>query len=806
MPEQLNISRVESVSIEEEMKSAYLDYAMSVIIGRALPDARDGLKPVQRRILYAMGELGLYHNKPYKKCARVVGEVLGKYHPHGDAPVYEALVRMAQDFVMRYPLIDGQGNFGSLDGDPPAAMRYTEARLSRIAEEFLRDIDKNTVDFSPNFDGSFMEPTVLPTRVPNLLINGASGIAVGMATSIPPHNLGEVVDACIYLLENRDATVRELMNFIKGPDFPTGGVIVGKDELVKAYETGRGNIKVRGVVELEQKGKKTALVIKEIPYQVNKASLVEKISHLAEEGRLGSVAAIRDESNREGIRVVIELKGGEDPELVKRKLFKYTQLETGFGIILLAIHNMEPRLLNLKEALDIFLEHRQEVVLRRTRFDLDKALEREHILEGLKVALDNLDEVIETIRSSREPAEAKERLMEDFGLTEKQAQAILDMKLQRLTGLERERVESELQEIKLLIKDLQEILTSEERLKYEIKKELLEIKEKYGDSRRTRFQEVVEEYEPIDMIKEEQVLLTVTHKGYIKRVPLKEYAGQRRGGKGKKALEMKGDDFVEHMYVSSTHDTLVIFTNRGRAYGIKVYEVPEASRQARGKPVEHFLKFEEGEKIAAITHVSEKFSGSFLIVTKKGVIKRTPVKEFANARKVGVIAINLSPDDELVSVALVDGGTHVIIGTKEAKAVLFKVDEVRNTGRNARGVKGVRLREGDEVVGMDVVSAGSYVLTVTEKGYGKKTPVEEFRVTGRGAQGVIAHGISKKTGLLVDIMATSDEEDIMIITKDGMVIRISSKDIPVYSRAASGVKLVQTESEVAVVCRAPNGE
>ena len=804
MAQQLNIEmeRIEPVSIEEEMKSAYLDYAMSVIIGRALPDARDGLKPVQRRILYAMGELGLLHNKPYKKCARVVGEVLGKYHPHGDAPVYEALARMAQDFSMRYPLIDGQGNFGSMDGDPPAAMRYTEARLARIAEEFLRDIDKNTVDFVPNFDGSFMEPVVLPTRVPNLLINGASGIAVGMATNIPPHNLSEVIDAAVYLVDNPDATVAELLRFVKGPDFPTGGFVVGREELEKAYATGRGNLRVRGKVEVEERGRRVALVITEIPYQVNKASLVEKISRLAEAGKLGEISAIRDESNREGVRVVVELKSGEDPELVKRRLFKYTPLETGFGVILLAIHDGQPRLLNLKEILSIFIEHRKEVILRRTRYDLDRALEREHILEGIKVALDNLDEVIELIRSSPTPQEAKQSLTERFGLTEKQAQAILDMRLQRLTGLERDKVEKELEEIRALVRDLQDILTREERLLSEVKGELLEVREKFGDERRTQILDGVEEYEPIEMIKEEEVVVTITHKGYIKRVPLSEYRAQRRGGRGRKAVDMKGSDFVEHMYISSTHDTLVIFTNRGKAYGVRVYEVPEASRHARGKPIEHLIRLEEGEKVAAVTHISGEFTGNFFMVTKKGIVKKTPVEAFSSVRRNGIIAISLEDGDNLVAVAVVNGDKLVIIGTRYGKAVVFSSGEVRQMGRSAKGVRGVKLRDGDEVVGMDVSEPGKHVLTVTEKGYGKRTPMEEFRVTGRGAQGVVAHRLSNRTGLLVDLKAVSDGDELMLITRDGMAIRISADEIPVYSRTASGVRLVQAEAEVAVVCRA----
>ena len=795
------MSQVIPISIEEEMKSAYLDYAMSVIIGRALPDAKDGLKPVQRRILYGMGELGLFHNKPYKKSARVVGDVLGKYHPHGDAPVYEALVRMAQDFSMRYPLIDGQGNFGSMDGDPPAAMRYTEVRLSRIAEEFLKDIDKETVDFVPNFDGSFKEPVVLPTRVPNLLLNGSSGIAVGMATNIPPHNLAEVVDAVIALIENPNISIDELTNIIKGPDFPTGGAIIGRDEVVKAYKTGRGNIRIRGKVEIEEKGRKTSLVITEIPYQVNKASLVEKISHLAEEGRLGEIQAIRDESNREGIRIVIELKSGESPSIVEKKLYRYTPLETGFGIILLAIHEGEPKLLNLKDALNIFLDHRKEVVTRRTEYDLKKARERAHILEGLKIAIENLDEVIKIIKSSSSPKEAKDRLILEFDFTEVQAQAILDMKLQRLTALEREKIEKDLKETLSFIEDLEDILSREERLFSEIKRELLEIKEKYADARRTEIIEAVEEFLPLEIIKEEEVVVTITHKGYIKRVPLTEYKGQRRGGRGRKAVNMKGSDFVEHMYIASTHDVLIVFTDKGKAYGIKVYEIPEATRQARGKPLEHLIKLEENEKVTAIAHITKETKGSFLMVTEKGIIKKTPISAFSNVKRNGIIAINLEEGDKLKAVCSVDGEDLVVIGTKEAKAVVFPSDNVRNMGRGARGVKGVRLKEGDSVVGMDVAASGKQILTVTEKGFGKRTPVEEFRITGRGAQGVIAHKLVDKTGKLVDLKVVSDDDEIMLITKDGMAIRIPVKEIPVYGRAASGAKLIQSDSEVVVVCR-----
>ncbi len=800
MKRQLNLdeggSNIIPIKIEEELKSAYLDYAMSVIIGRAIPDARDGLKPVQRRILYAMWELGLLSNRPYKKSARVVGEVLGKYHPHGDAPVYEALVRMAQDFNMRYPLVDGQGNFGSMDGDPPAAMRYTEVRMAKIAEEFLRDIDKETVDFVPNFDGSFMEPTVLPTRIPNLLVNGTQGIAVGMATSIPPHNLSEVIDALVYLLDNPDATIDDITRFIKGPDFPTGGTIMGTDEIRKAYETGRGNITLRGKVVREDTKRGINLVITEIPYGVNKASLVERIATLIEQGKLGEVKSVRDESNREGVRIVLELKPGEDTEIVKRKLFKYTQLESRIALIFIAVYNNEPVLFNLKDLLNVFLEHRKEVIVRRTEFDLRKAREREHILEGLKIAVDFLDEVIAIIRSSETPNEAKERLMKRFLLSEKQAQAILDMRLQRLTALERQKIEDELKEVRKLIQDLEDILNRRERLYEEIKKELLEVKAKYGDERRTDIALLEEEIREIDLIKEEDMVVTVTHRGYIKRTRVSLYNPQRKGGKGRRSIALKDGDFLEHIYIASSFDTLFIFTNTGRVFGLKVHDIPEKNKNEKGVPIEHLVKLQEGERIASISHIRDIGNQSFLMVSKKGMVKKTPVSLFVNAKRSGIQAMGLSAGDELVGVALVEGEDLVIIGTKLGKAIVFDAGEVRDMGRSAKGVAGVKLKGEDEVVSVGIVGTKRYVLIVTKKGFGKRVPIDEFRVTARGAQGVIAQNVTEKTGEVIAIIPVDEEDELIVVTKEGMAIRLSAKDIPVYHRSAVGVKLLSTDSEV----------
>ncbi len=794
------MAQVVPISIEEEMKSAYIDYAMSVIVGRALPDIRDGLKPVHRRILYAMQELGLWHNRPFKKSARVVGEVLGKFHPHGDAAVYDALVRMAQEFTMRYPLVDGQGNFGSLDGDPPAAMRYTEVRLTALAEEFLRDIEKDTVDFVPNFDGSFEEPTVLPTRVPNLLVNGTSGIAVGMATNIPPHNLSEVIDALVYMIDHPEATVEELMEFVQGPDFPTGAFICGRNEIIRAYKTGRGSLRLRAKVDVEQvRGKRQALVVKEIPYQLNKASLVERISQLALEGRLEEIQAVRDESDRHGVRVVVELKKGEDPDFVLKKLYRYTPLETGFGIILIALVDGAPRLLSLPEMLKAFLDFRREVVTRRTLFDLEKARDRAHILEGLKIALDHLDEIIALIRASATPQEAREGLMERFGLSEKQSQAILDMRLQRLTALEREKIEKEYQEVLSLIKELETVLGEESVLWGVIRDELLEIKGKYGDERKTGILEEAEVFDPEAFIKEEDMVVTLTHRGLVKRTPLAQYRSQRKGGRGKKALEVKDEDFVEHLHVASTLDYLLFFTNRGKVHLMKVYEIPEGSRQAKGKPINQLLRLEEGERVTAFAHLLEKDQeGHLMMATKLGVVKKVSLSQFRHVRRGGIIAIHLDQGDELISVKPVDQETPVIIGTRGGKAILFSSSQVRAMGRTARGVRGIRLAEGDEVVGMEILE-GEHVLTVTEKGYGKRTPRDAYRVQARGGQGVTAHRLTEKTGRMVAILSVDSQDELFIATQEGMAIRLKAQEVSVMGRSTQGVKLMDLPDDDVVV-------
>lgn len=787
------------VRVEEELKSAYLDYAMSVIVGRAIPDARDGLKPVQRRILYAMWELGLFHNRAYKKSARVVGEVLGKYHPHGDAPVYDALVRMAQDFNMRYPLVDGQGNFGSMDGDPPAAMRYTEVRMSRIAEEFLRDIDKDTVDFVPNFDGSFMEPVILPTKIPNLIVNGTQGIAVGMATSIPPHNLSEVVDAILYLLEHPNADTRELLEFVKGPDFPTGGFIVRDESLVKMYETGRGSVKLRGRIVREETKRGINLVITEIPYNVNKADLVEKIAVLIDSGKLEDVKSVRDESNREGVRIVLELKPGGDEDKVIKRLYKDTQLQSTFNANFIAVYNGEPVLLSLKQILNVFVEHRREVILRRTLFDLNRAREREHILEGLKIAVDFLDEVIAIIRSSTTPQEAKERLMVRFSLSEKQAQAILDMRLQRLTALERKKIEEELIEVKRLIEDLEDILNREERLVDEVRKELVEIKEKYGDSRRTEIVAEMDSIKDEDLIKEELTVVVVTNRGYIKRTKATQYGLQRKGGKGRKSVQLKGGDFVEHVYVAGTLDTLFIFTNKGRVFSIKVYEIPERDKAERGTPIEHLIRLQDQEIVASIVHVKDFEGKSFMMVTKNGKVKRTPVTMFVNAKRAGIQAMGIVEGDELVGVTVVNQGDLVIVATALGRAIVFDADSIRDMGRTAKGVVGVKLRSEDKVISINVIGDKPYVVTVTEKGYGKRTPVDEFRTTLRAGIGVTAHNVTEKTGKLISLLPVSEDDELIVIAKDGMSIRISAGEIPVYHRNAAGVRLLNTESDVSSV-------
>ena len=789
---------IQEIDIEESVKSSYLDYSMSVIIGRALPDARDGLKPVHRRILYAMNELGLTSRAAYKKSARIVGDVIGKYHPHGDSAVYEALVRMAQPFSMRIPLVDGQGNFGSIDGDNAAAMRYTEARMTPLAEELLRDIDKDTVDFVPNYDDTLSEPDVLPSRVPNLLLNGSSGIAVGMATNIPPHRLDELIDALVLLIDNPQASLEEVMEYVQGPDFPTGGIIFGKQGIVSAYKTGRGRIKVRAKTHIEKAKNKEIIVIDEIPYQVNKARLIEQIANLVKEKQIEGISEIRDESDREGIRVVIELKKDVMSEIVLNNLFKQTQMETTFGINLLAIHNKEPRVFTLLELLHLFLNHRRTVVIRRTIFELEKAKARAHILEGLLKALDHIDEVIATIKASPDTPTARQNLMDRFELTEIQANAILDMKLQRLTGLERQKLEDEYKELMALIEHLTSILRSEEKLNQIIKDELLEIKEKFTSPRLT---EIVEDYDEIDiedLIPNEPMVVTITHRGYIKRVPLKLYDKQKRGGKGKTAVTTYEDDFIEDFFVSNAHDTLMFITDRGQLYWLKVYKIPEAGRNAKGKAVVNLLQLEPDEKIMAViptTDFSEEKSLAFF--TKNGIVKRTNLAEFSNIRSKGVRAITLDENDELVTAKIVEPETKwLFIITHKGMCIRFPVSDVRQMGRTARGVTGIRFKyEGDYVVGAETIyDEHQELLTVSEKGIGKRTEASEYREQSRGGKGVIAMKLIPKTGNVVGVVTVEEDKDLMVLTSSGKMIRVDMQSIRKAGRNTSGVMIVRVEA------------
>lgn len=788
------------VNIEEEMKVSYLDYAMSVIIGRALPEVRDGLKPVQRRILYAMFREGLLPGKKYSKCAGVVGEVLKKYHPHGDAAVYDALVRLAQDFNMRYPLVDGQGNFGSIDGDPPAAYRYTEARLAKLAEELLSDIDKETVDFVPNFDETTEEPKVLPSRIPNLIINGSSGIAVGMATNIPPHNLGEVIDGLVYLLENPDATVNELMNFIKGPDFPTGGVIHGTTGIREAYEHGKGLIKIRAKarVEKEYRGGEN-IIISELPYQVNKARLIEKIAELVRDKKLEGISEIRDESDRDGIRIVLELKRGEMAEVILNNLYKHTQMESTFGVIMLALVGGQPHILNLKRLLSYFLQHRRDVVIRRTRYELRKAEERAHILEGLKIALDNLDEIISLIRTSKSPDDAKESLVRRFPLTEIQAQAILDMKLQRLTGLEREKIVNEYSETLKEIERLRAILGSEALVSKIIKDELLDIKSRYADERRTEITEETKEITIEDLITEEEMVITLSHQGYIKRNPLSAYRSQRRGGKGLTGMETKEEDYVEQLFIGSTHDYMLFFSNLGRLYWLKTYQIPEAGRTAKGKALVNLLALSEGERITTALPIRDFKEGYLVMFTKKGIVKKTLLEEYSNPRGKGVIAITLDEGDELIAVRKTNGQNDFIIGTREGLSIRFNEEDVRPMGRIARGVIGIRLQEGDEVVSAEVIETNTTLLTVTEKGFGKRTALNEYPVQGRGGKGVISIKVTPKGGKAVGLIQVRDEDEVVMITNSGKLIRTVANNISILGRNTQGVKLMDVEPDDRVV-------
>lgn len=781
-------------TLEDEMKSSYIDYAMSVIVARALPDVRDGLKPVHRRVLFGMHELGVPHNKPYKKSARIVGEVLGKYHPHGDTAVYDSMVRMVQAFSLRYPLVDGQGNFGSVDGDSPAAMRYTEARLARIADEMLRDLDKNTVDFINNFDESLQEPTVLPSYLPNLLINGASGIAVGMATNIPPHNISEVIDGCIAMIENPKATAADLMKFVKAPDFPTGGIIYGYEGVKEALLTGRGRVVIRAKANVETlKNDKENIIITEIPYQVNKASLIEKIADLVREGKITEISNIRDESDRDGMRVVIELKRDAQPAVVLNQLFKHTQMQVTFGVIMLALVHGAPKVLNLQEMIQHFLDHRMEVLIRRTKYDLDAAEKRAHILEGYIIALDNIDQVIETIKKSKDTETAKNNLMKKFKLSEIQAKAILDMRLQRLTGLERKKIEDEYKETIKLIERLRGILDNERTRKKIIKDELLALKEKYGDERRTEIIKDYKEFELEDIIAEEDVVVTISHGGFIKRFPVSGYRRQGRGGKGVTGAGTKEDDFIEHMFVASTHQYILFFTDKGRCYWLKVHEVPEGGRTARGRSVVNLLDKDKDDNITAFVAVKEFREDQYLIMaTQKGTIKKTVLAAYGNVRKGGINAINLVPGDKLITVKMTDGKNDIVIGTRNGFAIRFNEKDVRDMGRTATGVRGVRLGKGDHVVGLLVIrNDQTTVLVVTEKGYGKRSDINDYRITKRGGKGVITVKTTDKVGKLIALMEVVDRDELVIISTQGMVIRQSVKDLRVMGRNTQGVRVIR---------------
>lgn len=790
------------VNIEDEMRKSYLDYAMSVIIGRALPDARDGLKPVHRRILYAMNEMGLQRNKAFKKSARIVGDVIGKYHPHGDAAVYEATVRMAQDFSMRNPLVDGQGNFGSMDGDPPAAMRYTEVRMTYIASELLADIDKETVDFVPNYDETMQEPTVLPAKVPNLLLNGSSGIAVGMATNIPPHNLRELIDGLIALINNPDIAIDELMQLIPGPDFPTGGFIYGKEGINSAYKTGRGILKVRAkaFIEKKQKGDRESIIISEMPFQVNKARLIEKIAELVQEKKIEGISDIRDESDREGIRVVIDLKKDEVSRVILNNLYKHTQMETAFGIIFLAIVENRPKIMNLKEMLEHFISFRKDVIIRRTTFDLRKAEERAHILEGLKIALDHIDEIISLIKSSASPSEAKINLIKNFSLSDIQAQSILEMRLQRLTGLERNKINDEYLEIIKLIEQLHRILDNERLVLELIVAELQEIKEKYGDKRRTEIVETSEEISIEDMIVEEQMIITVSSSGYIKRNPLSLYRTQLRGGKGVTGMTTKEEDIVENLFVASTHDYILVFTDKGKVYWLKTYEIPQASRTARGKAIVNLLNISSDENISAVLPVSSFESGGYIVMaTKNGTIKKTELSSFSNPRSTGIIAIGIEPDDRLIGANITDGNRDIFLGTKKGMAIRFKEDNVRSMGRTAQGVRGIHLDKEDEVVAMEVLRGDSTLLTITERGGGKRSNIAEYRRQSRGGKGLITIKTDARNGNVVGIKQVVEEDNIMIITSCGKIIRIDVKNISVIGRNTKGVRLISVDENERVV-------
>ncbi|NTW48980.1 MAG: DNA gyrase subunit A [Chlorobiales bacterium] len=804
--------KIVPINIEDEMRDSYLDYSMSVIVSRALPDVRDGLKPVHRRVLFGMSELGLQAGRSYKKSARVVGEVLGKFHPHGDTAIYDSLVRMVQDFSLRYPLIDGQGNFGSVDGDSAAAMRYTEVRMMRITSEMLSDLEKNTVDFIPNFDNSLEEPSVLPAAIPNLLVNGASGIAVGMATNIPPHNLSEVIDGLEAYIDNPDITVAELMKYVKAPDFPTAGIIYGYDGVREAYETGRGRVVIRAKAQIEvtQKNGRESIVVTELPYQVNKARLIEKIASLVQEKKIEGIADLRDESDRDGMRLVIEMKRDAVTQIVLNKLYKYTQMQETFGVIMLALVGGIPRVLRLNEMMKYYIEHRHEIIIRRTRFDLAEAEKRAHILEGLKICLDNLDAVIATIRQSSDAETARERLMQNFKLSEIQAKAVLDMRLQRLTGLERQKIEDEYRELLKTIEQLNAILSSEKLQMKIIKDELRQIKKTYGDERRTQIVYDTTEFSIEDMIAEEDVVITVTHDGFIKRYPVSGYRRQGRGGRGVSGASAKETDFIEHMFIASTHHYILFFTNLGKCYWLKVHEIPEAGRAARGRSIANLIEFSGGEKIKAFINVKE-FNESLyiLMVTRNGIIKKTSLSEYSNPRRTGIIAINIGKEDELIDARLTDGNHQVVLAKNTGYAVRFHEKDVRPMGRNSTGVKGASLDKGEEIISMVTTRhSDATLLAVTNLGYGKRSQLEDYRMTKRGASGVITLKGTEKVGSLVGMLEVSDSDDLIIITNRGIVIRQHVSDIRIIGRNTSGVRVIRLDEDdtISAIARVPKEE
>ena len=795
-----NNGNIVPVDISHEMKKSYIDYAMSVIVGRALPDVRDGLKPVHRRILFSMHELGLSPEKGYRKCARIVGDVLGKYHPHGDTAVYDALVRMAQDFSIRYKLVDGHGNFGSVDGDSAAAMRYTEAKMSKITMEMLRDINKNTVDFVSNFDGEEKEPSVIPSRFPNLLVNGSTGIAVGMATNIPPHNLTEVIEGIEMLIDNPEVTILELMTKIKGPDFPTSGIIQGKAGIREAYETGRGKVIVRAKSEIEEEKGRQKIIVSEIPYAVNKSRLIENIADLVKDKKIEGISDLRDESDRDGMRIVIEIKKDANANIILNQLYKHTKMQDTFGIIMISLVNNEPQTLNLKQMLVYYLEFQKEIIRRRTQFDLDKALARAHILEGLKIALDHIDEVIKLIRASKNAEEARNGLMDNFNLSEKQSQAILDMRLQRLTGLERDKIEAEYNELIKNIAYLRDILNKEELVLSIIKEELIEIKTKFGDERKTRIESSITDIDIEDLIQEHEVVITLTHSGYIKRIAADTYSSQRRGGKGIQAAKTKEDDLVDHMFITSTHNNIIFFTNKGKAYRLKAYEIPEAGRTAKGTNLVNLLPLDSDEKIQEVIALKNLNEDGYLIMgTKNGIVKKTPLREFSSIRKNGLIAISLRDGDELLKVKRTRGDAEIIIVTQNGYCIRFKEQDVRPMGRTATGVKGISLRAGDIAVSMDIIVEEQCVLVVSEMGYGKRTIYSEYPVHGRGGKGVLTYRVAEKTGKIVAARVVKDGDELMIINSSNTAIRINVSDISITGRSAMGVTLIRTNEEEKVV-------